>query len=760
MFERKNIYELNDFFKELNKRPDRGVYFCRIDGYNDEVREFVVKYYEIARKNGVVIEGRISNPTESNLAYYDEMMGRDFVMNTDYIEKSLRKWLPRVHDHERHEMAVAMNDTFAMLVSQGKNENMIKNTYIKFMCWLYYKFERIVNNLGSNDVPKIIYDGDISHYELLLLNVLNKTGCDIVLLQTNGESAYMKIDPKSSMSEIYRSDNLKEFPEGFGIKEIMRELQDKAERERIYGSEGGLKPCTNAWIKSKGEGIDDIKVNPKERESDDSFFYNCFIRINGVWDKGSYMNELYQMYMELKSDNRNVIITDGTIKPPDVDEIARIKRDNYKSVEQLIGGMAQNLVFISNTELRQTVKRAFINEALKVSDETGMNINRLLNRMVFLLSYFRRYFDTLFRGYKKGDVACFVHMGPCTDENDVMFLEFLAQTPVDVLILNPDLTKRCMLKSNTLYEINNELSLTTEHFPIDDSSARMGTLAYEAERELDSIMYTGTGLYRGHQYENANTITLKTMYEEISILWRQDLKYRPNFSITDGKVNIPVIFAKVCGVKEDSESEYFNNIRKLVTEDTMVITKVPVIQQTDINPVKPYVTEFYRNRKLLRDKIKAHSSYQYGYIKEEVQDYILDKLELLINSQVIKGTFENGMEYTIIATVLNMKKEIVRMIQNFDFTKSNPKIIYILTSEDILSREDAIVTAFLNLVGYDIIMFVPTGYESEGRFYNSQIMERHEAGEYKYDLRAPDVSQFVPYTDRQTFFDKIFKRGR
>lgn len=118
------------------------------------------------------------------------------------------------------------------------------------------------------------------------------------------------------------------------------------------------------------------------------------------------------------------------------------------------------------------------------------------------------------------------------------------------------------------------------------------------------------------------------------------------------------------------------------------------------------------------------------------------------------------MEYTIIATVLNMKKEIVRMIQNFDFTKSNPKIIYILTSEDILSREDAIVTAFLNLVGYDIIMFVPTGYESEGRFYNSQIMERHEAGEYKYDLRVPDVSQFVPYTDRQTFFDKIFKRGR
>ena len=31
----------------------------------------------------------------------------------------------------------------------GKTEGMLKNAYIKFMCWLYYKFERIVNLLGE-----------------------------------------------------------------------------------------------------------------------------------------------------------------------------------------------------------------------------------------------------------------------------------------------------------------------------------------------------------------------------------------------------------------------------------------------------------------------------------------------------------------------------------------------------------------------------------------------------------------------------------
>ena len=69
------------------------------------------------------------------------------------------------------------------------------------------------------------------------------------------------------------------------------------------------------------------------------------------------------------------------------------------------------------------------------------------------------------------------------------------------------------------------------------------------------------------------------------------------------------------------------------------------------------------------------------FLRDEVQEHIFDKLQLLIESRVIRGTFENGTEYTIIATILNMPKEIVRLIQKFDFTKKNPKLIYINTGE-------------------------------------------------------------------------------
>ncbi|MDE6983404.1 MAG: hypothetical protein K2O99_02550, partial [Lachnospiraceae bacterium] len=145
MFTHIKIKNLNDFFLERDSRPGRGVYFYRINGYTDAVGQFIQKYYEAARLSGVVIEGRIPNPDEKNLAYYEEIMGMDFRMSPDFVVQSLRKWLPRMNDYQRGTVARSLFETLDTLRKSGKNENMLKNAYIKFMCWLYYKFERIVN---------------------------------------------------------------------------------------------------------------------------------------------------------------------------------------------------------------------------------------------------------------------------------------------------------------------------------------------------------------------------------------------------------------------------------------------------------------------------------------------------------------------------------------------------------------------------------------------------------------------------------------
>ena len=152
MFTHKKIQNLNDFFVDLNSRPDKGVYFYRINGYTDEIGQFIQKYYECARLSGVIIEGRIPNPDEKNLAYYTEIMGGAFQMSPGFISQSLKKWLPRMNDYQSQNVANSIYDTLDELRRSGKNDNMLKNAYIKFMCWLYYKFERVVNMLGENPI--------------------------------------------------------------------------------------------------------------------------------------------------------------------------------------------------------------------------------------------------------------------------------------------------------------------------------------------------------------------------------------------------------------------------------------------------------------------------------------------------------------------------------------------------------------------------------------------------------------------------------
>ncbi|MDE7274893.1 MAG: YceG family protein [Lachnospiraceae bacterium] len=756
MFAHIKIKNLNDFFVERDNRPSKGVYFYRINGYTEEIGLFIQKYYEAARLSGVIIEGRIPNPDEKNLAYYEEIMGLNFRMNTEFISQSLRKWLPRMNDYQRGNVARALYDTLDTLRKSGKNDNMLKNAYIKFMCWLYYKFERIVNLLGENKVPKILYEGEVSSYELQLITVLSNAGCDVVLLQYGGDIRYRSLDADSQISDNLVLPDMQAFPPNFNLKWIRAEIQNALNTERLYGIKPQILNCTNAWI--EGKGLSDIRKSIPARGSDPKLFYNCFYRINGVEDKLTYANELYQFQLELTNSQRRVVIVDECIPKPGMDEIGAVNRRNYARQDEMLMDLSANIQYTANIELQRVMVKAFLDVMLAEAKRPDRNLNKLTNKAVYLICWLKRYQKKLFSNWKMPDVGCFIHMGPCRDENEAMFLRFLARLPVDVLVLNPDLNTSCCLEDNLLYEIRFAESLPMNRYPQQSADLQVGTVAYHAERELDGLMYQDTGIYRNFQYDKAVSITLQTMYEEIRILWKEELKYRPGFSTENGIVTLPVIFAKISGVKDGIVQKYWSSIKELITEDTFVVKNVPYIDSTVPNPMKTYAVEFFRNGRLQRKKIREHPNYPYSFLREEIQEHIFDKLQLLIESKVIKGTFENGTEYMIVATILNMPKEIVRLIQKFDFTKKNPKLIYINTGEKIISIEDSILTAFLNLAGFDVVFFVPTGYQNIEKHFNKRLMEEHQIGEYVYDLQVPNMA-LVSSNTRPSWRDRLFRRG-
>ena len=136
MFEHKRIQRLEDYFLPKSRRPENGTYFYRISGCSDEVERFIEKYFQDALRSGVVIEGRIPNPDERNLAYYEEIMGKEMRLDRGFFASALKKWLPRMTDLQRNDVAFAVFDVLETMKRQGKNENMLRNAYIKYMCWL------------------------------------------------------------------------------------------------------------------------------------------------------------------------------------------------------------------------------------------------------------------------------------------------------------------------------------------------------------------------------------------------------------------------------------------------------------------------------------------------------------------------------------------------------------------------------------------------------------------------------------------------
>lgn len=748
------LQNLEEYFSDLDARADRAVFFYRINGWNTEIEAFLKKYYEAARRTGIILDGKIPNPDRQNLAYFESIMGTDFELSMGFLELRLKKWLPRLDEKHRRKLAAALYDTLDGIRREGKNENMLKNAYVKFMCWLYYKFERVVNRQGGKTPPKILYAGSVSYYEWKLLCALAADGNDIVLLQPEGDAAYLKLDPCSESSRVFQAAGMAAFPEGFSMERLREDMERERQKEKIIGERPQIQRCTNAWL--QGLGLEDVLKEPRERGTDARFFYNCFCRINGVEDALTYPSELRRFYLEMKRRKRPMVVVENTVPKPSVEEINGISRANYRDGEQAVLDLKKNIILPADLELQKRMQIAFAELLLEGADKEPLN--RLTNRAVTLLCWLKRYQGQLFPGGKSRPFPCFIFLGGCGNGNEAMFLRLLSRLPTDVLVLRPDLGRECCLSDEWLFDKNYAETLALDKFPDEGAAVRLETTAYRAERELDASLYQDSGLYRIQQHAKADSVTLRTMYEEIAILWDEELKYRPNFETVGNTVTLPVLFAKVSGVKDGNVQQYWADVKRLVTADTFVVRRAPFIQPTDENPVKPHAAAFLKNGKLQREKIKAHSCYQYGLLREEMQEHILDKIQLLLTQKTIRGTFQNGTEYTVVSTALNLDKHILRLIQGFDFTRKNPKLLYILTEEATPSLEDCILTAFLNLVGFDIVFFVPTGYRNIENYFNKQLAEEYRVGEYLYDLRAPELAS-TPHGARPSWRERIFKRG-
>ena len=423
--------------------------------------------------------------------------------------------------------------------------------------------------------------------------------------------------------------------------------------------------------------------------------------------------------IQLKKENHPLIF-EFRIPLPTPEEISKIRRYDFKRVEQALYGLSSQII-LDDKKKERMVQDSF-SECLR--NDSG-NVNKVVNDGYYQIAWLNRYNKKL----KK----MIVFLGLPLHKGEFMFLTILAHSGFQVVILNPD--KKTFDKTG--YElVEYPYHEFIGNYPTDTS---LRTVASQAEAELNSILYNGDELFRNYQYTKMKRVLLHTTYDEISILWNQDLKFRPGFKTEDDFVHVPVLFSKISGV--DNETDYLNRFFELKKENTLMIENQAI-------SMVPNTVSFFKNGKLLRKSIKKSANYKYGFLKDEVQERILDGIETLIQMKMIKGTGENGMEYTILSVLLNLSEEILSKINAFDLTGKNPKAIFVSNSRDSITKEPAILLAFLSLIGFDVVFYVPTGYQTIETFYNFTFDEL-QIGENRYDIVFKEPKKF-------SFFD-IFR---
>lgn len=794
MLKRLQLNQFEDFWTPLATRPQPGTYFCRAAGYSPALEQFVEQALQKRTQIPMRLTGKLQNPDGGQLAYLRETLGDDFACDPAFFDTQLKKWLPRLSDTQRANLAGSMHQTLLSLRTQGKNDNMLRNAYIKFLCWMYYRFEQLLHRLGQDPLPKILYDGTLSAHELQLFCVLADAGCDIMLIEPKGDSNYHTLDPQSKESTLCAFAGQQPFPADFSLEERMkhyrppqaarpaptpsrptqpprptrpaprptptpsasRPAQPSRPAPRPSRTPAELFPnapviAVNTWL--SGDLMADSLRDPAERGPEKAYIYNMFVRILGVSDKSSYTRDLFLWRKKLEDTGRHVTVLEE-LPIPTPDETAKVAQCNAQSAAQVIAGLLPMLQPTANAKLDAAAGRALV-ELLTEMEKANESPMRIKNRAVYVICWFNRYFRTLFEGYTSGKLPVLLYFGICRTAFEAMFLRFLARLPIDVIEIYPEHAADCRLADKLLFDRIYDDTLHLDKFPQSADAAQYSTAAYHAEQELTETLYQDSGLYRDHQYQKATAVTLRTMCEEVYLLWDKEALLRPGFETVDDTVLVPVLTAKVSGVKNGDVGAYWSQIKRLMDEDTQVITRFPYLKPADNNRFNP--VPFIKNRKLQRQALKNSPAYPYGLLRPEMQDFILDKVQALLDAGLIRGTFSQGMEYKILSTAMSLPKDIVRILQKADFTKTVPKIAVVSTGEAQCSLEDAIFLALMHLCCFDVVLFVPTGYQIVEQYYAEPLFDEHQAGEYLYDLQPPYLGGTA--SANEGIFTRFFRRG-
>lgn len=641
-----------------------------------------------------------------------------------------------------------------------------KNFIIKLILWANEYIPKIFSAPVNNEVPKIVYYGNVKKHEVYFLIMLSQMGCDVLYINSENEGEYLKVDKNGSYAR------LKELPikthVDYEFKNVQIVNENKLQSPTWNNPMPPKLPETddNAMIilKKAINIFEDILLPLSKRIGYVGmpcpimpiYFYRC-IGIDGdeQYAEEDYYNNIFSLDKKLTNLGAGYVKFINQIPMPLNDEIEEVT-NRFKNAFNK-GAIDKNLIIgnLVKIGILQGQKDALVNKLfntafervlkLYLSKETGINMGRFQNFIYKLVVWINRYYKLLFVNKNFSESPKILHYGDIK-AHEVYFLILLSNVGCDVLYLTTE-----EQKDKPFVEIDANEEFTTllvyekllpmKDFPDREIVVRKATTAFNASREIENIIYTeDVGLFRPWQFEDYITrpITLKTTYDELKILWKENSKIRPEFKVENGMVYVPNLFAKVGGTLESLEQYWVDYKYFAKHPNTYETNKVPFTEVT-FTKQEMYSMAFLldKNGFVNKEALQSSKYYKFGYLRTSLQNLLIDKLNELLTSNSFKRPIDNNFRLLILMTVITLNEEILKLIETFDYPTSVPKLVIYNNSKEPFSDEDAITIVFLNSIGFDIVIFTPTNYNTIEQKLKEEIFDKFQLPSIQYDLQLP-----------------------
>ena len=774
-----NIYL--DILSPLTERGDNSyVYFYRIIGCNDE-RQYLCDISTLDEKlrlldNYICFDRSIKLTNDIALIekakkLFEQVPLKDFSNGAFLNVLETKGYFSVTSDIL---VNLRIKDAFGIILNlymtneRPVNLSIVENFITKILLWFLDYGKQIAKKSLYN--PKIIYWGSAKTHEIYFLILMSLMGCDVLELNTSFNDRFEKVDKQNEFALIIKQ--AKELPiDAFPTKQF--EVQPQIRLEQVPNQE---KKTIKAVRTNQNDILsnDHIIVVRLKRSEPETIFEEIlvpqnkrsgyvgdpypilpayFVRYIGApsstddW-AAEYYNSLYNLdkafqassvYLKFLESIPAPSAAEGALLPHSLSEYPF--KDGLDVLEQIL--QAKILPQMKDDLLDNTIRKTFVEMVnLFVENSSNISTSIVLNFSLKLVTWLNRYLPKLFGNGNRNRDKKILFYGP-VKPHEIYLLNAFHKLGCDVLFIHSDEEgdKAFQLfdKDNVVTQlVKNMHTLPLASFPQCEQLIRKSTIAYNASKEIEEVIYNEeVGLFKPWQFESYSTqpITLRTTYDELKILWQEPAKLRPEFKVQNKKVYVPNLFAKINGVSEDLDT-YWQDIKALSSaHNTKLIEKVP-FSIISYSKQELYHADYLMNEQGFFDDLKVRKSqhYKLGYLKVPLQHFLIAKINELILSGMFVTTVDEKFKLKILMAILTMDDSLIKLIEVFDYPQEIPKIIVYDNVKETFSENDAILLAYFNLIGLDVVIFTPTNYKTIEQHIKPSLFDVHQLPLVKYDL--------------------------